>query len=134
MTLVLSAMLATAGIAPPDATLPVSGYASKYDPTVFETVVRHRFDNDWWRVPPPADWYMVEGYAATTDCAQVGRVVMLRPAGAVRWSRVLVADCAGDEASLSWMLDNHILVELSHDLWRRWSEIWGAPLAVEMRS
>lgn len=86
-----------------------SGYVSRYDPGVFEAVVSHRFVNGWWRNEPPADWDTVAGYAATTDCNQVGQVLLMRPVGATTWERVLVADCSGDLESMNWMLDNNII-------------------------
>lgn len=112
---------------------PQYGYASHYAPAVFETVVAHRFANDWWRSPPPPDWYTVAGYAATTDCAQVGQVVLMRPAGDIRWHRVLVADCAGNWDTLNWMLDNRIIAELDHSLFTRWATRYGVPLAIELQ-
>ena len=113
--------------------LTATGYASRYDPGVFETVVNHRFANGWWRNEPPADWNMVAGYAATTDCGQVGKVVLMRPAGATTWERVLVADCPGDGSTLDWMLANNIAVELDYNLFTRWADGHGVPLEIEMR-
>lgn len=109
-----------------------TGYASRYDPGVFEGVVAHRFANNWWRNTPPADWQTVAGYAATTDCAQVGQVALMRPVGATAWERVLVADCVGDIQTLDWMLDNGIVAELDYNLFTRWSAAYGVPLAVEV--
>lgn len=111
----------------------VTGYASAYAPGVFEGVVAHRHAQGWWRNAPPWDWYLVAGYAATNDCSQVGRVVHMRPAGATRWSRVLVADCAGDDGTPEWMHENDIVAELDATLWERWAARHGRPLAVEMR-
>ena len=126
----LSVLLSAPGNVEPPA---VAGYASAYAPTVFEGVVAHRFDNGWWRVEPPADWYTVAGYAAVTDCGRVGEVVELRPVGAETWQRVLVADCVGDVASLDWMLANNIVAELDARLYARWAADYGTPLALEMR-
>lgn len=128
--LITFGVTAVAGLSP--TVSPQYGYASHYAPAVFETVVAYRFANDWWRNTPPVDWYTVAGYAATTDCAQVGRVILMRPAGDTRWHHVLVADCAGDWDTLTWMLDNSIVVELDHDLWHRWAAVYGAPLAIEV--
>lgn len=110
-----------------------SGYASKYDPGVFNHVVRHRLDNNWWRNPLPHNWYVVAGYAATNDCAQVGQVIEIRPANTSHWSRVLVGDCAGNDGTPEWMTTNNILVELDHDLYTRWVRQHGRPLAVELK-
>lgn len=110
-----------------------SGYVSRYDPGVFEAVVSHRFVNGWWRNEPPADWDTVAGYAVTTDCNQVGQVLLMRPVGATTWERVLVADCSGDLESMNWMLDNNIIAELDYGLFMRWAAEYGLPLAVEMR-
>lgn len=111
----------------------VTGYASAYAPGVFEDVVSYRHEQDWWRVQPPLDWYAVAGYAATSDCAQVGTVVDMRPAGTERWLPVLVADCAGDDGTPEWMRVNQIVVELDAGLWARWTALYGTPLEVEMR-
>lgn len=113
--------------------LTTTGFASRYDPGVFEAVVAHRFDNGWWRNEPPPDWDRVAGYAATTDCGQVGKVVLMRPVGATTWERVLVADCAGADGTLDWMLANNIVAELDYSLFTRWAAEYGLPLAVEMR-
>lgn len=132
----MTAALAALGLLLANAEPPavwVEGYASAYAPTVFEDVVEHRFANDWWRNPPPPDWYTVAGYAAVTDCGRVGEVVELRPVGAQTWQRVLIADCVGDMASLEWMLSNKIVAELDARLFARWVGEWGAPLALEMR-
>lgn len=111
----------------------VRGFASGYAPGVFEDVVTHRHAMDWWRNEPPMDWYVVAGYAATNDCSQVGQVVQMRPAGAARWSRVLVADCAGNDGTPQWMHANRIVAELDYGLWARWTAAYGRPLALEMR-
>ena len=109
-----------------------TGYASRYDPGVFEEVVNYRDINGWWRNVPPVDRHLVAGYAATSDCGQVGKVVYMRPVGSSVWERVLVADCAGRD-SHQWMLDNSIVAELDYNLFTRWAGIHGLPLAVEMR-
>lgn len=111
----------------------LTGYVSHYAPGVFEGVVAHRWANDWWRNEPPADWHEVAGYAATTDCDQVGRVMWMRPEGAAEWQRVLVADCAGDQATIDWMLANRIVAELDHALFTNWSDQYGVPLKIQMR-
>lgn len=121
--MMLSAVAPTAG---------VTGYASRYDPDVFEAVVDYRDINGWWRNAPPVDRHLVAGYAATSDCGQVGRVVYMRPVGSSVWERVLVADCAGRD-SHQWMLDNNIVAELDYGLFTRWADIHGLPLAVEMK-
>ena len=113
---------------------PLTGYASRYDPGVFEAVVAHRNEQGWWRNTPPSDWTTVAGYAATTDCDQVGKVVLMRPVGAATWERVLVGDCVGDAQTMDWMLDNNIVAELDYGLFTRWASEYGLPLAVEMRS
>lgn len=113
--------------------MPAQGYASRYDPGVFEGVVDRRFREGWWRHQPPGDWYTVAGYAAVSDCALVGRVVLMRPVGATAWERVLVADCAGNDGTPDWMRENAILTELDYGLFMRWSDSYGVPLAIEMR-
>lgn len=126
MSFVLGVALLTA----PDV---VAGYASAYEPGVFEGVVALRHERNWWRVQPPVDWYAVAGYAATNDCAQVGTVIEMRPAGTGKWLPVLVADCAGDDGTPEWMRVNQIVAELDAGLWERWTAAHGRPLMVEMR-
>lgn len=113
--------------------MPLTGYASRYDEGVFEGVVAHRNANGWWRNPLPPDWTAVSGYAATSDCGQVGQVVLMRPVGAATWERLLVADCAGDMPTLNWLIDNNIIAELDYELFTRWASEYGLPLAIEMR-
>lgn len=114
--------------APPE---PAAGWASAYAPGVMPDVVRYRLEHDLWRVPLAPDWYTVSGYAATADCDQVGAVVLMRPVGATRWERVLVADCAGRD-SWQWMVDNRIAAELDAATWERWTAEHGRPLRVEV--
>jgi hypothetical protein len=109
-----------------------TGYASRYDPGVIEGVIGRRFEHGWWPVTPPYDWYTTRGAAATHDCGEVGRVVHMRPAGATRWERIFIADCAGRD-SHTWMLDNRIAVELDYATFTRWAATYGRPLAVEVR-
>jgi len=112
---------------------PLTGYASRYDPGVFEGVVDLRFRENWWRNQPPHDWTTVAGYAATTDCDQVGTVILMRPVGARRWERVLIADCSGPDGTMDWMLSNRIVAELDYSLFTRWAAEYGLPLEIEMR-
>jgi hypothetical protein len=114
--------------APPE---PATGWASAYAPGVMDDTVRYRLEHDLWRVPLPADWYTVAGYAATADCAQVGQIVAMRPAGATQWSRILIADCAGPD-SWTWMIDNRIVAELDAATWTRWTAEYGRPLLLEI--
>lgn len=109
-----------------------TGYASRYDPGVLEGVIGRRFENDWWPLIPPRDWYTAHGAAATADCGEVGSVVEMRPVGATRWERIFIADCAGRD-SHTWMLDNRIVAELDSATFARWAAAWGRPLAVEVR-
>lgn len=46
---------------------------------------------------------------------------------------MLVADCAGADGTLDWMLANNIVAELDYSLFTRWAAEYGRPLAVEMR-
>ncbi len=130
--LIAAALLITLTVAPEPGPA-VRGYASRYDPGVFEGVVDLRWRHGWWRNMPPYDWTTVAGYAATTDCDQVGTVVLMRPVGASRWERVLVADCMGDIETMYWMIDNNIAAELDYALFTRWAAEYGLPLEIEMR-
>lgn len=108
----------------------IEGYASAYAPTVMEGVVRVRFDNDWWPLIPPADWYTVHGYIAAMDCARVGEVATLRVAG--RDYRVLIADCAGDDGPADRFEKMGVIAELDARLWQRLTDAHGKPLAISL--
>lgn len=112
----------------------VSGYASRYDEGVMEGVVAFRYDNGYWRVPPPPREEMpsLGAYIAVADCSLVGSVVEIRPAD-WEWILALVADCAGDDGTPQWMLTNNIIMELDYPTFMKWANEYGVPLEVEMR-
>jgi hypothetical protein len=124
-------LLLAALLALPLLIAPETGWASAYADGVMEGVVRHRFANDWWPVQPDRDWYTVAVYAATTDCREVGRIVLMRPVGMTQWQRALVADCGGND-SISWMLSNSIIAELDAGTFERWTTAHGRPLRIEV--
>jgi hypothetical protein len=113
----------------------VSGWASAYAPGVFEDVVRHRFANDWWPVQPQLDWYIrAQGYIATNECRDVGRMATLIDPSGREW-RVLIADC-GERGKpgegQDWMTRNRIIAELDWRLFERLTELHGKPLRIEV--
>jgi len=127
--ILVAALLVAPDAAPVDGQ---RGYASAYAPNVFEDVVRHRFAAGLWPTPPPWNWYYeVQGYVAGTDCARVGELATLYDAGGAAYT-VLYADCAGDAATLDWMLKNRIVVELDAALFERLTAAHGRPLEVTL--
>jgi len=126
------ALIAMALLSPPSDT--TTGWASAYAPGVMEGVVDYRFEQNWWRNSPPDYWRAAVGYVATTDCAQVGRLIHARPVDAPVWSLLLVADCGGrGEYGLDWMLRNNIIAELDAATFDRWTAVYGRPLKIEIR-
>ncbi|MCZ2112619.1 MAG: hypothetical protein LC131_02020 [Anaerolineae bacterium] len=94
----------------------------------------YRFQQNWWRNAPPDYWTAAVGYVATTDCAQVGKLIHARPVDAPVWSLLLVADCGGKgDYGLEWMLRNNIVAELDAATFDRWTAVYGRPLKIEMR-
>ncbi len=72
------------------------------------------------------------GYAAGTDCARVGEVTTLRDSAGEEYV-ALYADCAGDAATMDWMLANRIVVELDAELFERLTAAYGRPLEVSLK-
>lgn len=80
-------------------TLLARGYASRYDPGVFESVVRVR--QSYGSLPTPLPPH--EGYIALLDCGRVGDVVTVCHGG--ECLELLVADCAGiADGGRDWMI------------------------------
>ena len=115
--------------------LVVSGWASAYAPGVMEATVAYWLEQGvWWHIPP-SEWIYADGYIATNDCTQVGRMATLIDPGGREW-RVLVADCGGDEGpgqGADWMTQNGIVAELDAGLWERLTAAHGRPLRIEVR-
>lgn len=138
MPLRVSLALLLALLLPPPTTTPtpayvpqwIDGYASAYAPGVMEGVVRLRFDEDWWPVTPPIDWYTVHGYIAAMDCARVGEVTTLQVAG--RDYRVFIADCAGDDGPPDRFERMNVVVELGWEMWDELTQAHGRPLSVRL--
>jgi hypothetical protein len=106
----------------------MTGWASAYAPGRFEEVVAYRLENRLWRNTPPSEWIYADGYIATNNCSQVGRMAWLvDPAG--NEYRVLIGDCAGHD-STRWMTENGIAAELDWRLWERLTTEHGKPLRV----
>ena len=109
----------------------VRGYASAYAEGVFERVIAYHVEMGYWEEAPEPGEYA--GYVALESCEHYRGAVWLRPAGTVGWQRFLVADCAGDEATVAWMQANNIIVELDWGTWLQWRPLRGPKgLAVEM--
>jgi hypothetical protein len=116
-------------IAPETRAEHLTGWASAYAPGVFEDVVAYRLENRLWRNTPPSEWIYADGYIATNDCADVGRMAWLvDPAG--NEHRVLIADCGGDDGGSDFMTANNIVAELDWDLWSALTTAHGKPLRV----
>jgi len=90
-----------------------------------ERVVANR--QEWGQLPsalPPMD-----GFIAVVDCAHLGEVWLLRPAGLGPWERFLVADCAGPQlrpdglTGGEWMERNGIFAEVGFPTAERWGVV-----------
>lgn len=128
-----AALLALSLVVAPEtrATDELRGWASAYSPGVMDDVIRTRFDNDWWPVTPPRNWYESHGAIAAMDCRRVGEMAtLIDPAG--KEYRVLIADCAGPGDPERFSRDN-IIVELDARLFERLTERHGRPLEVGLR-
>lgn len=96
-----------------------SSIASQYSPGVMQEVITNRQSGNAW-VMLPTDTPSVHGYIAVLDCEHLGETWLLRPEGKEVWESFWVVDCAGDERTRQWMLDNNITVELDHETAHRW--------------
>lgn len=114
----------------------VIGKASQYAPGVMERVVRTR--QKWGQIPQDVSGYA--GYVAARDCADIGRVVWLRPCGHGQWQAFLVVDCASKSdrqsdtdlrSGYEWMLSEGVLFELDGETARDWNTV-GRMICIEM--
>jgi len=86
----------------------LTGYSSRYDPGVFQTVIRNR--QSWGQLPTNIK---DTNYIALADCNLVGTRVLVCYEDC--WF-ALVADCAGiADGGLSWMQTNNIAGEVDND-------------------
>lgn len=117
----------------------IAGRASQYAPGVMDRVIVVR-QSGVTAHTLPATLPAVDGYVAARECADIGTVVWLRPAGAENWESFLVTDCASKtdhqsktdpRSGYQWMHDNGILVEIDHKTAVRWGTV-GMIIAVEM--
>lgn len=90
----------------------LTGTASQYAPSVMERVVVRQ--QAYGHLPEELP--DVDGFIAVEDCGRVGQIWGVRPAGSVRWHRVMVADCSGHAETSSWMERNNIPMELGWPL------------------
>jgi hypothetical protein len=91
-----------------------------------EVIANRQNGRAWISLPetPPVD-----GYIAVLDCAHLGEIWTLREQGADAWERFWVVDCAGDDATRRWMLDNNITVEFDYETVARWGYVGlGVPI------
>ena len=106
-------------------------WASQYSPGVMRQVVENRQAGRAY-VSLPADLPAVDGHIAVADCARLGDIVYLRPAGAESWETHLVVDCAHPmDGTTEWMRDNNIAVEVSYQTAKRWDTV-GRGIEVEI--
>jgi hypothetical protein len=65
----------------------------------------------------------IDGAIAVLECADVGKVIRLKPIGQERMERFLVADCAredGGDGTRDWMARRGILAEVDAGTAARW--------------
>ena len=98
----------------------VSGAASQYGGGVAERVIAVRQTN---RVSErlPGILPETDGYLAVLKCEHIGEVWYLRYEGRVY--SFLVIDCAGDQATIDWMVNNHIVGEIDHEMAVEWGVV-----------
>ena len=88
-------------------TLLVQGFSSRYDPGVFQTVIRNR--QSWGQLPTNIK---DTNYIALADCNLVGTRVLVCYEDC--WL-ALVADCAGvGDGGLTWMRQHNIAGEVDY--------------------
>lgn len=93
-------------------TLIASGWASRYDPGVFESVISTR-QNHLTSHSLPRNIYS-NSYVALADCSRIGEYVLIDFGDQTELA--LVADCAGvRDGGLAWMIRNNIAGELDPD-------------------
>jgi hypothetical protein len=109
-------MLPLSAVISPD----LSGYVSRYNPGVFQQVIRTRIEKGYGYVPD--DWRSYDGYLAVLDCGDVGDEVWARPGPGHRWERMLIADCSGHASTTYWFRVNGIVAEVDHATYMRWRE------------
>jgi hypothetical protein len=88
-----------------------------------DRVVEHR--QEWHQISAlPAT-----GYIAVAECDRIGEQVWVKHGD--RAEPMIVADCAGDDATRRWMRDNNILMEVDYETALRWDAV-GRGEPVEM--
>jgi len=116
----------------------LTGVASQYAPGVMVGVIRAR-QAGLTSHDLPERLPDVDGYVAARDCADIGKIVFLRPVGRA-WERFLVVDCAGrydrqgpddTRSGYQWMVDGGVLVEVDALTAHRWGAV-GRSVDVEM--
>ena len=80
----------------------------------------------------PLDLSGYDGFAAVLDCTMVGDTVYIRPTNQAAWERFMVVDCACacHPATIAWMKDNNIMVEVDYQTAERWDTV-GAGIRVD---
>lgn len=98
------------------------GWLSRYAPGVMDDQVTYRIGTG----EAPADAFdQFQIFIAVEDCGKIGDVLFIRPYDSEtgvkgRWKEALVVDCAGDVETVEWMQTNHILAEVSAEIWDAW--------------
>lgn len=97
-----------------------TGNLSQYAPGVMEHVVRIRqaglTAKSLPTVLPPVD-----GFLAVIDCAEIGNTVVVH--AEQKHETFLIADCAGDKSTASWMWRNNVIGEIDGETAKRWQVV-----------
>ena len=102
-------------------TLAASGYASRYDPGVFERVVQTRMRYGQLEASA-ANWK--GGYIALLEPDLIGQTVYVCHQDECEW--LLVADCAGHaDGGYAWMVRGGYAGELDYETAMRWGAVGG---------
>ena len=100
-----------------------TGTASQYAPGVMDRVIANR-QAGITAMDLPLKLPPVDGYIAVLNCADIGKIVLLKPTGSDKWERFLITDCAGKrDGGYSWMLRSNIIVEVDYETAKRWDTV-----------
>jgi len=92
-----------------------SGWASRYDPGVMQRVADYH----------GLDMSIYDGGIAVSDCSEIGNIWLLKAENSNEWLEVIVVDCAANDGTPEWMVNNNIIVELSYGLAERLGAVEG---------
>jgi hypothetical protein len=107
-------------------------WASQYAQGVMPRVVKTR-QAGLTSMDLPHRLPAVHGYVASRYCDDIGKIIYLRPEDCedCRFERFLIADCAGPDGALDWMLRNNIIAEIDYATAVRWNTV-GRGIKVEL--